>query len=114
MWIKTSTFETLVREKSLVEGENRALSAQIISQKTSMDWLMVRLTQLEHERAQLIFNYMGVKVTTPQFEPDRAPIGGEAISDIPSFQDVGDEEAAKQGLSWDGEGRVTQHGKAIS
>lgn len=113
MWINRAAYtETMMRNAHYI-GENKTLAEQLVSQKVTMDWLMVRLTQLEHERAQLIFNYMGVKITTPQFEPERAPIGGEAISDIPSFDDVGDEKAKEMGLNWDSDGRLTQHGKAI-
>ena len=116
MWIRYSTLETLLKERSEAVGVAHALEQQVVAQKGTLEWLTFRLTQLEHERAQLIFNYMGVKITTPELDPapTTKPISGtDLLNDVPTFNDVGDEEAARMGLDWDAEGRVTVHGKAI-
>jgi hypothetical protein len=114
MWIKRADYDRMLGNALTVQGANGALESQLATQKTTIDWLLVRLTQLEHERAQLIYRYMDVKIVTPEFSPDKNPVGAQAISDIPSFEDVGDEKAKELGLDWDSEGRVTAHGRAIS
>lgn len=107
MWIGKEQFLELVHEKSQAQGVAQALERQNTALQSTMDWLKMRLTQLEQERAQLIFNYMGVKIAVPSIEPERPSI---AMSDIlgstQSFDDVGDEEAAKQGIGWNEMGEV--------
>ncbi len=115
MWISRKVYDEVQKQRFEAQGVSQALERQAIATKTTMDWLMVRLTQLEHERAQLIFNYMGVKITVPEILPSaQVEQGSELLNDIPSFSDIGDDEAKRQGFDWDSEGRVTQHGKAIS
>ena len=116
MWIKRSEYRQLVQDTAAALGARDAMQRQVDAQKVNQDWMVLRLTQLEHERAQLIHNYMGVKVTVPTIELD-VPVTPESSaigSDLPSFNDVGDEEAKKLGLDWDDDGFVTQHGKRIS
>lgn len=85
-----------------VEQHNVAL-------QTTMDWMRTRLNQLEHERAQLIYQYMGVKIAVPVIAPAPA-VQPEAVANMinetPSFEDMGDEEAARQGISWNAAGEV--------
>lgn len=115
MWIRRADYDSLLGVALQAKGASEVLERQVASQKTTMEWMIHRLTQLEHERAQLIYRYMGIKITVPTLEtetppsPDASAIG----SDLPSFDDVGDEEAKRLGLDWDNDGRVTQHGKAI-
>ena len=116
MWIKRGEYRELVQDAAAARGERDALERQVATQKTNQDWMVLRLTQLEHERAQLLYRYMDIKVTVPTVELD-VPVTPETSkigSDLPSFDDVGDAEAKKLGLDWDDDGRVTQHGKAIS
>lgn len=115
MWIKRSEFRQLVQDVAAALGARDAMQRQVDAQKVNQDWMVLRLTQLEHERAQLLYRYMDVKITVPEVALD-VPITPTTsqMSDIPSFQDVGDEEAKKLGLDWDDQGRVTQHGKLVS
>lgn len=107
MWISKEQFLALVHERSQSQGVAQALEKQNIALQSTMDWLKVRLTQLEHERAQLIHNYMGVKIAVPSFEPERPSIQmSDILGATQSFDDVGDEEAAKQGIGWDLNGEV--------
>lgn len=115
MWIKRAEYDELMKRALEANGVAQALERQVATQKVNQEWMVLRLTQLEHERAQLLYRYMDIKVTVPTIELD-VPVTPETSvigNDLPSFNDVGDEEAAKQGLGWDSEGRVTQHGKAI-
>lgn len=115
MWITRAEYRQLVQDTAAALGARDAMQRQIDTQKTNQEWMVLRLTQLEHERAQLLYRYMDIKVTVPTVELD-VPVTPESSAignDLPSFNDVGDEEAKKLGLDWDSEGRVTQHGKAI-
>lgn len=120
MWIRYKTFEELLTKQYEAVGRASALEVRLKEQAGTLEWLTFRLTQLEHERAQLIFNYMGVKIATPELEsvPTRTvgepKSGAELLNDIPTFDDVGDDEAKRLGLDWNHEGRVTQGGKVIS
>lgn len=116
MWVKRSEFRQLVQDTAAALGARDAMQRQVDAQKTNQDWMVLRLTQLEHERAQLLYRYMDVKITVPTVELDLpvTPASSAIGSDLPSFADVGDEEAKRQGLDWDDQGRVTQDGKVIS
>lgn len=116
MWISRSDYDAMLGRALEANGAKEALERQVATQKTTMDWMVMRLTQLEHERASLIYRYMDIKITVPEVSLD-APVTPEnppsSMSDLPSFNDVGDEEAKRLGLDWDENGRVTQHGRAI-
>ena len=68
MWISRTAFENLVEARAEAVGRAHAMDLQVQSQKATMDWMAMRLTQSEHERAQLIHNYTGVKITVPSIE----------------------------------------------
>ena len=115
MWIRRKTYDEMLSRALVATGEAQAMQRQVDAQKTSLDWMIHRMTQLEHERAALIYRYMDIKITVPELVPD-TPVTDQTSqigNDLPSFNDVGDDEAKKLGLDWDKEGRVTQHGKVI-
>jgi len=118
MWIKRELFEKLLENKSKAEGAAQVLAQRVVQQDATIDWLKTRLTQLEYERAQLINNYMGVKIPVPEFDKEttaKAPrvTAEDVLNQTVAFIDVGDEEAAKLGLSWDDEGRLMHNGKLV-
>lgn len=107
MWISRVMFEQLIEARAAATAVVTELKSQNVAQKTTMDWMMMRLTQLEHERAQLIHNYMGVKIEVPSIEPETPSVTtSDLLSQTMSFDDVGDDEAKKQGIDWDEMGRV--------
>jgi hypothetical protein len=117
MWVRYSTFEAMLKERSEAVGAAQALKEQVVAQKGTLEWLTFRLTQLEHERAQLIFNYMGVKITVPEAIPasTETPLSAsEMLNAVPSFDDMGDDAAKAHGIGWNDDGRVIQNGKVIS
>lgn len=108
MWVNRLVWESLNARltsaeavKTTQEHHNRAL-------EVSCDWLRVRLTQLEHERAQLIYQLLGIKVPVPEIVP--APpsrITSESIlNSVPSFEDIGDAMAIKLGISHNPDGTL--------
>lgn len=116
MWINRAAYDGMLERALSAQGAKAALEQQIIAQKITQDWMVHRLTQLEHERAQLLYRYMDIKITVPELTPEtpQTDTASSVIgSDLPSFNDVGDEEAKRLGLNWDTEGRVTQYGKVV-
>lgn len=109
MWISAHVFESLVRDRSLAEGRVAVLERENVATRTTMDWMTMRLTQLEHERATLIYQFMGVKIAVPTIEAPLASIEASDINSVlPSFNDVGDEEAARLGLGWNDQGELVE------
>lgn len=118
MWIKRELFERLLTEKAKAEGQATILAQRIVAQDTTVGWLTVRLTQLEYERAQLIHNYMGVKLPVLEIGKDipaeRSVLSVEQVlNQTISFDDIGDDAAKAQGLDWDHEGRLVKDGKLV-
>jgi hypothetical protein len=118
MWIKRELFERLMTEKARAEGAAQQLANRAVAQETTIDWLKIRLTQIEYERAQLINNYMGVKIPVPEFDRAATPepsvvTAAQVLNQTIDFGDVGDETARALGLDWDGEGRLLHNGKLV-
>ena len=107
MWISRETFDTLHKQLYETHGVNQTLERNYTALMTTLDWLRVRVTQLELERAQMLYNYTGVKVPTPIIDRKPEPHGPEgAVAGLPNFEDVGDAEAARLGISWRPDGTV--------
>jgi len=107
MWISRAAFDALVAERLKATEEARVLHDQNHAQWTTLDWMRHRLEQVERERAHLLKTYMGVVVEIPQFvkpEPDADAV----LSGANLFNDIGDEEARKRGIEWNGDGTVKQ------
>ena len=86
---------------------NQTLERNYTALMTTLDWLRVRVTQLEMERAQMLYNYTGVKVPTPIIDRKPEVHGPEgAAAGLPNFEDVGDAEAARLGVGWNPDGTV--------
>lgn len=102
MWITRKAYDDLRLEWAKTHEEATVLNRNYTALMTTMDWLRVRVTQLEQERAQLLFNYTGVKVPTPRIEREHAA----EVAHPPHFDDIGDAEAARLGITWDEAGNV--------
>jgi len=117
MWIKRELFERLLTDKARAEGQALTLATRIAAQDVTLDWLKVQLTKSEYERASLIQTYMGVKIPVMEIateKPTHEVLTAEKVlAATIDFNDVGDDEAKAQGLDWDAEGRLTQHGKLV-
>ena len=106
MWIDRKLYDDLRLDHVKSNEEARVLSEQNRALQTTLDWLRVRVTQLEMERAQLLYNFMGIKIPTPRIET-----AGEAdphsLNAVPNFDDMGDAEASKMGVGWNLDGTVS-------
>jgi hypothetical protein len=108
MWVSTKLFEALILGKGEAEGRAAELTRINIALQGTIDWLGVRLTQSEHERAALTANYMGVKIPSFSIEQERPSNGvNHALNDAMAiFKDVGDDEAKRLGIDWDDNGTI--------
>lgn len=109
MWIAKQEYDALRLENAKLQSECAVLNRSMASLQTTMDWLRVRVTQIEKERAQLLYNYMGVKIDVPEIvaAPPTMPSASDLARAVaPYFTDMGDEEATKQGISWDDQGNL--------
>jgi hypothetical protein len=104
MWISRAVFEDLRDQATKATAITDALRTHITALNTTLSWLQVRLTQLEHERAVMLDKYMGIKVTVPVFEPDQQSTG-----DI--LNDMGDAEADRLGIGWSTDGSLVYNRK---
>ena len=105
MWIDRKTYDDLRLDYAKANEEARVLSHQNQVLITTLDWLRVRVTQLEMERAQLLWRYTGVKVPVPEIVKTDG-VASNPMAQTPNFNDVGDTEAAKLGISWDDNGEL--------
>ena len=112
MWISQKVYLKSIEDAIQLRLERDTAVQQIKQQETTLAWFMHRLTQIEKERSQLIFNYTGVKVEAPAYEaPDpekdaASMLNKNPLNALPSFSDVGDEEARRLGIDWNNEGEV--------
>jgi hypothetical protein len=104
MIISRTTYDHMREDTIKAQVEARVLSEQNRALQTTIDWLRVRVNQVEKERAQLLFNYTGVKIETPSIEA--APPSGHPLNQVPHFNDVGDKEAARLGITWNPDGTL--------
>lgn len=106
MWLDRQVYDDLRLSEAEAKGKATALDIRITAMDTMMDWFRVRLTQLEKERAQLIHRYTGVVIETPVFakEPEK-PIE-QILSEVSSFDDVGDEVAKRLGIGFKSDGTL--------
>lgn len=117
MWISQKVWLKEREDSILLRVERDAAATLAKQHETTLAWFMHRLTQIEQERAKLIFTYTGVRVETPTYEaaePQPIQSGpGNPLNALPTFNDMGEEQAAKDGYGWDTEGNLTLHGQRI-
>lgn len=113
MFIRKAEYDRLVKDASdakqsvaVLLGVGTELRRINSAQETTIDWFRVRISQLERERAQLLFNYTGVKVEAPSIE--RAPEADPSknLQHVPNFEDIGDKEAGRLGIGWNPDGTL--------
>ena len=97
-WFKISqdTLKTLREENASLKAENRVLDRELTSAKVNLDWLRVQFNQAQVERAELMSKVHGIKVPAPELGTRRVP-NRPSLEEF-SFDDIGDEVAAKIGL----------------
>ena len=97
-WLNISldSVNALRTENAALAAENKLLQTELTSTKVNLDWLRIQFNQLQMERAELLHKAHGIRVPVPELRRERsaAPPSLEEFS----FEDIGDEVAAKIGL----------------
>lgn len=107
MWVSQKTLRELHKQLWETLAVNKALEARIAAQTVTQTWLASRVNQVEHERAQLLFNYTGVQMNVPKLTaPSTQPPVEDTLAQAVTFADVGDEIAQKMGISWADDGSL--------
>ena len=119
MWIARKLFDGIVedlKERNQTLGvllqeasiHSRLYAEQNKVLQANLDSARLRLNQLERERAQLTNAILGVKIAVPEFVPisDAKFDIGKTLSEMPGFEDVGDEVAALMGVSHNADGTL--------
>lgn len=106
MWISSAVYLKLREELAAAHARNEGLAVANRALEATMDWLRVQVTQIGSERAVLMSNYMGINVPTPIISRGTPKMDESPFHSAPHFHDVGDEEAARLGIEWDGSGEV--------
>jgi hypothetical protein len=122
MWINKQFFE-------LVLADNRKQQQELQDERTSLavaqhavglhreqkakdditiDWLRHRVNALEKEKGSLLAS-KGIPISVPEIVPGRpgtmsAP--PSSFDSMPSFEDIGDEEAKRLGVDHDADGNI--------
>lgn len=106
MWINKFVYETM-RVKSQADDillANAREQNKVL--QVSMDWLRVRVTQLERERAVMVEKFYGVTIAVPEIISAPDPFANHPGMSGFDFNDVGDEEAMRLGIGHNSEGAV--------
>lgn len=103
MWIPSKLYAETVEAKVKAEAVRDQLIQHNVQLNAHMDWMRVRLTQLEFERAQLLKKYMNIDVPVPSFDaPAEHPDPNQTID----FNDIGDAAAEALGIGWNPDGTI--------
>ncbi len=122
MWVNRKLFELILADNKRQGDELEKRAAEIASLQTShtdalaqkakddisIDWMRHRINALEKHNAILLAKAAGIHVPVPEIVPTR-PGTISAIPNfdtLPSFEDVGDEQAAKLGIVQDDLGNI--------
>ena len=120
MFVSRRTFDSVRQtasdEQFKLRTELAAAQSLVAAQKSTVEFLMLRVTQLEAERNKLLWTYTGIKFPelVAAAEPNGASEFDNPINKLPSLEDMGDDQALKDGYGWDSEGNLTLHGRRIS
>ncbi len=108
MFLSKKTYEDLRLEWIKCREEAAILDRVNRQQQTTLDWLMLRVTQLEKERAALLFKMSGVVIETPVIS--REPVSpipqNVPVDALPIFDDMGNDAAKKLGIGWKPDGTI--------
>ena len=103
MWVNKAVYQTLRDDYTKANTECAVLARHNHAIEATMNWLTVRVTQLEMERATLLQNYLGVTVPTVSIQKAPTPSIRPQYDSVPHFADMGDEEAKRLGVEWNPE-----------
>ena len=128
MWVNQQLFDailaankdlfTTIEFERVTASRMTAAANELRAQKAKddlhIDWLRHRVNALEKVNAQLLTKVTGVAFPVPEIvanRPGTMTLPPE-FDTMPSFEDVGDEEATRLGLTLDDHGQLQYAGKS--
>lgn len=103
MWLSKQAYQNLYQESVTARAEAAAFKETNRALQTSADWMRMRITQLEKERAAFLNHYLDVKIPVPevvQKAPD--PFESHPFNDMAAlFNGMSDDEAKTAGIEHD-------------
>ncbi len=127
MWINQQLYDALLANtkelqtsveferlgSSRMSASMNMLREQKVKDDLTIDWMRHRVNALEKQNAQLLMKVAGITLPVPEIVPTRPGSMSPFIDfdSMPSFEDVGDAEAARLGLDLDASGQLVYTGK---
>lgn len=114
MWVNRALFQRILDDNKqqtdalcnvwntchALQAKYDAAAAQKIKDDLMLDWLRHRVNALEKERGALMLKATGIALPVPELVvPRPGAMTNLDLSALPSFDDVGDVEAGRLGLS---------------
>ena len=91
-----------LRDSAMSAAEAGAVKEQNKVLQVQLDFMRHRVNQLELERAMLLQKVSGIAIPVPEIVPQAKQLDvRELLQAMPSFEDIGDDEAAKLGIRTD-------------
>ena|SRR5579859_7273871 len=123
MWVSKQFFQMILDDNkrlqdavefekigaSRMSASTNELRTQKAKDDITIDWMRHRINALEKQNAILMQKAAGIAMPVPEIVPTRpGTLSGMPLdfSHLPSFEDVGDEQAAKLGVIHDEEGQL--------
>ena len=109
MLVSRSVIDHLKERAVAAEAKNATLERHNTALEASLEWMRLRISQIEHERALLLYKFMDIKLDVPEIA--RKPVApspetAEALHATLDFNDVGDDMATKLGIGWNADGSI--------
>lgn len=120
MWVNKGLYQVVLDDNRRQQEQNAKMretaavylqSAQELrSQKAkddiTIDWMRHRINALEKQNAILMQKAAGIAFPVPEIVPTRPGSMSPDYTEMPSFEDVGDVEAARLGIKHDETGKL--------
>lgn len=111
MIISRKIYDDLQLARVKAEETAKAFQESNKGLQVTLDWLRVRVTQIEKERAIMIERFYGVKIPVPEIMKAPDPFENHPLNEGMNFEGLSDTEAQKLGISYDHDGRVVYEQK---
>lgn len=110
MWITRQAYDDMREDLVTAQAEAKAQKDANATVVAALDWMRVRTTSLEKERAVLLEKFYDIKIPVPEYHkptPAEGPFGTGQMHDLAQmFDGMNDAEAAKEGITHDETGRL--------
>ncbi len=121
MWVNKDLFQTILNDNKQqaddlahgrAEMQRAVISVSLLREQKAkdditIDWLRHRVNALEKQNSVLVQKVAGVSFPVPEIVPTRPGTISPGFDTLPSFEDVGDSEAARLGIGHLDDGTVT-------